>query len=142
MQWQKSIGQIVSQLDRVLAGTPMAGTSEILVRIGRKHNVSPYFIVGAAAKESSIGEAACSNNRFNVWGLAACNGIWYVPSFGSWEEAIDFYARFLNRQWPGHSTPYSFRGYAACSQCWASWISSWMSSRFGATGTRYPTGVI
>jgi len=117
----------------------MAGTGLILERHGRRHGVSPYFIVAVAATESSIGHAACSNNRFNVWGLSSCGSGWYVPSFRSWDEAIAFYADFLARRWPGHSTPYSFRGYAACDACWGRKVSEWMGRLFGVPAeTRYP----
>jgi flagellum-specific peptidoglycan hydrolase FlgJ len=117
----------------------MAGTGAILERHGRRYGVSPFFMVAVAATESSIGEAACSNNRYNVWGLASCVNSWHVPSFSSWDEAIAFYARFLSDRWPTHSTPYSFRGYAACSECWARKVSEWMGRLFGEPArTRYP----
>ncbi len=117
----------------------MAGTGTSLERWGRRFHVSPYFMAAAAATESSLGEAACSNNRYNVWGLSSCGSGWYVPAFASWDEAIAFYARFLASHWPGHSTPYSFTGYAACSPCWGRKVSEWMHSLFGVPAvTRYP----
>lgn len=138
-RWWKERGTVIDRLNRGLAGTPMGGTGAILERYGRIHHVSPYFMAAVAATESSLGVAACSNNRFNVWGLASCNQSWYVPSFRSWSEAIAFYARFLSGRWPGHSNPYSFRGYAACSDCWGRKTSYWMRSLFGvAPATRYP----
>jgi hypothetical protein len=138
-RWESTIGQVVHRLDRVLAPTPLAGTGRDLEEIGRHHHVSPYFIVAVAATESSIGRVACSSNHKNIWGLSSCGSGWYVPQFASWREAYTFFARFVNRQWPGHSTPYSFRGYAACSDCWARKVSSWMRSLFGvAAVTRYP----
>lgn len=138
-RWQRSVGQVVARLNRGLRGTPMAGTGIILERYGRRHGVSPFFIVAVAATESSIGHAACFNNRFNVWGLSSCGSGWYVPPFRSWDEAISFYADFLARRWPGHSTPYSFRGYAACDACWGRKVSEWMHSLFGVSSrTVYP----
>lgn len=122
-----------------MRGTPMAGTGILLERHGRRHGVSPYFMVAVAATESSIGVAACRNNRRNVWGLASCVNSWPVPYFETWDEAIAFYARFLASRWPGHSTPYSFRGYAACSECWARKVSYWMGALFGVPArTVYP----
>ena len=139
IRWERSVGQIVRRLDRGLRGTPMAGTGALLEREGRRHGVSPYFMAAVAATESSLGHAACSNNRFNAWGLANCTGIWYVPAFGSWGEAYAFYANFLASRWPGHSTPYSFNGYAACDDCWARKVSEWMSRLFGVSSkTAYP----
>lgn len=130
---------VVRKLERALAGSPMAGTGRDLEAVARRHHVSPYFIVAVAATESSIGRAACYPNRKNVWGLSSCGSGWYVPMFSTWAEAYEFFARYVNRQFPGHSTPYSFRGYAACSDCWARKVSSWMSSLFGgSTSTRYP----
>lgn len=137
--YEKSIERVIARLDQGLAGTPMEGTGAILERHGRRYGVSPYFIVAAAATESSIGEAACSNNPKNVYGLASCVNSWPVPYFETWDESISFYARFLSERWPGHSTPYSFRGYAACSDCWARKVSEWMHNLFGVPAvTRYP----
>jgi hypothetical protein len=139
LAWHRKVGKTVERLNRGLSGSPMAGTGIVLERHGRTQHVSPYFMAAVAATESSLGEAACSNNQYNVWGLASCNGSWYVPPFRSWDEAIAFYARFLSSRWPGHSTPYSFRGYAACSDCWGRKVSEWMHSLFGVSAeTRYP----
>ena len=130
---------VVNQLERGLRGTPMAGTARLLEAQGRRHRVSPFFMAAVAATESSLGRVPCSNNRKNVWGLASCVNSWPVPYFETWKEAIAFYARFLSSRWPGHSTPYSFRGYAACSDCWARKVSYWMRSLFGVPAeTRYP----
>lgn len=138
-KWWGARGQVIALLNRGLSGSPMARTGAVLEHWGRRYRVSPYFMAAVAATESSLGEAACSNNQYNVWGLASCNGSWYVPPFHSWDEAIAFYAHFLSSRWPGHSTPYSFTGYAACSQCWGAKTSSWMNSLFGVPAvTRYP----
>lgn len=137
-RWQRDVGQIIARLNRVVAGTAMSGTGADLERVGRRHHVSPYFIVAVAATESSMGDAACASNRYNAWGLSSCGSGWYVPAFGSWAEAYDFFARFINRQWPGHSSPWSFRGYAACSDCWARKVSEWMGSFGVRAETRYP----
>lgn len=138
-RWEKSVGRVVAHLERGLRGTPMEGTGILLERHGRIHGVSPYFMVATAATESSIGHASCSNNPKNVWGLASCVNSWPVPYFETWDEAISFYARFLAERWPGHSTPYSFRGYAACDDCWGRKVSSWMSSLYAVPAvTRYP----
>lgn len=117
----------------------MAGTGPILEREGRRHGVSPFFMAAVAATESSLGRAACGPGGFNAWGLGNCGTAWTVPSFGSWAEAIAYYADFLASRWPGHSTPYSFNGYAACDDCWARKTSEWMGSLFGVSNrTRYP----
>jgi len=138
-RWRRSVGQVVARLNRGLAGTPMAGTGAILERWGRRYGISPFFMAATAATESSLGAAACSNNRYNVWGLASCTGSWYVPAFASWDEAIAFYARYLTRTWSSHSTPYSFRGYAECDACWGRSVSELMSSLFGVPAvTTYP----
>ena len=130
---------VVSKLERGLAGSPMAGTARILEGQGRRYHVSPYFMAAVAATESSLGRVPCSNNRKNVWGLASCVNSWPVPYFETWKEAISFYARFLSSRWPSHSTPYSFRGYAACSECWAQKVSYWMRALFNVPAvTRYP----
>lgn len=112
----------------------------MLERVGREYGVSPYFIAGASGTESSYGAASCSNNPRNIWGLAACDGRWYVPYFDTWEEAFSFYAAFLNKQWPGHSSSYSFPGYSECDACWGRKTAEHMALLFGGVGngTRYP----
>jgi hypothetical protein len=138
-RWQRTVGHVVARLERGVRGTPMEGTGAILERHGRRYGVSPYFIVAVAATESSIGHAACSSNRMNVWGLSSCGSGWYVPHFRSWDEAILFFVQFIDRRFHGHSTPYSFRGYAACSDCWARKVSEWMGRLFGVPArTVYP----
>jgi len=138
-RWKASIGQVIARLERGLRGTPMEGTGASLERHGRRHGVSPYFMAATAATESSLGEAACGAGGYNAWGLGNCGSAWTVPSFGSWDEAIAYYARFLADGWPGHSTPYSFRGYAACDDCWGRKVSEWMSRLFGVHArTAYP----
>ena len=135
---QRAIDRVVAHLDRVLASTPMAGSGVYLERYGRQYGISPYFMVATAATESSIGRAACGTGGFNAWGLGNCGSAWSVPSFRSWAEAIAYYAHFLTR-WEGHSTPYSFRGYAKCDECWGRKVSEWMGSLFGVPArTTYP----
>ena len=129
----------VNVLERGLRGSPMAGTARLLEAQGRRHGVSPFFMAAVAATESSLGRVPCSSNRKNVYGLASCVNSWPVPYFETWKESISFFARFLAQRWKGHSTPYSFRGYAACSDCWARKVSYWMKSLFGVPpDTRYP----
>lgn len=133
---------IIQRLERGLRGTPMAGTGRILRDMGKRYNVSPFFMAAAAFTESSAGAAGCGNNPRNVWGLAACDGRWHVPYFNSWGEAIQFYARFVSRQWPSATSPYHFYGYAACDACWGRKTAFWMSSRFGVSSyTKYPAAL-
>ena len=125
---------ILRSLRRGLAGTPMQGTERALEAAGRRYGVSPVFMAAVAGTESSYGAAACSNNHFNVWGLSSCGSGWYVPQWSSWTQAFDFYARFLTSRWPGATTPYSYRGYAACSDCWGRSVSGHMA-RFGVSNS-------
>lgn len=128
---------IIRRLQRGLAGTPMSGSEGALLAAGRRYGVSPYFIAGIAGTESSFGAAACSNNRFNAFGLSSCGSGWSVPYFNSWSEAYDFMARFLTgrtsvtRGWPHARTTYDFHGYAACSSCWGAKTAQHMAGRFG-----------
>lgn len=122
---------VVRRLQRGLQGSPMEGSERALERAGWRHGISPFFMAAVAATESSLGRAACSNNRFNAWGLANCSGIWYVPAFGSWAEAYEFYARFLTGRWPNATSAYHYYDYARCDACWARKTASWMSSLFG-----------
>jgi hypothetical protein len=126
---------VAKHLNRALAGTPLAGTGYLLEQAGHKHGVSPYFMVAAAATESSLGRVPCSNNPKNIWGLASCTNSWPVPYFETWREAFHFYARFLAQRWPTASTPHHYYGYAACSSCWGDKTAWWMSRLFGVQAT-------
>ena len=119
------------KLNRGLAGSPMAGLGWILEREGHRQKVSPYLMAAAAATESSLGSAPCRSNPKNVWGLASCGNSWHVPYFRTWDEAIAFYARFLRSRWPGATSAYSYRGYAACDSCWGSKTAYHMQRLFG-----------
>lgn len=130
---------IISRLNRGLRGTPMEGLGRVLRDVGRAEDVSPFFMAAVAGTESSFGAAGCSNNPRNVWGLANCDGRWYVPYFNTWDEAIRFYADFLSDRWPSATSPFHFSGYAACDACWGRKTAYWMSSRFGVSAyTKYP----
>jgi hypothetical protein len=122
---------VVRTLQAGLRGTPMAGSERDLERAGRRWHVSPYFIAGIAATESTLGQAACANNRFNAFGLANCDGRWSVPPFRSWGEAYDFMGRFLKSRWPSARTPWDYSGYAACTACWGNSTAGHMRSLFG-----------
>jgi hypothetical protein len=122
---------VVNRLERGLRGTPMAGTGAVLERHGRRWGVSPFFMAAVAATESSLGAAACRNNRKNVWGLASCVNSWPVPYFHTWDDAVGFYARFLRQRWPSATSPFHYYGYAANSQAWGRRTAYWMRLLFG-----------
>lgn len=122
-----------ARLNAYLAGTPMQGIGRILVTQGRRWNVSPYFIVAVAAKESSHGHKPCYANRLNVWGLGACGTAWTPPVFKNWTQAVNYFVRFVRARWPGAVSPWSFAGY--CKGCEAEWAATvaWYMNRMGAT---------
>lgn len=128
---------VVRSLDRGLAGTPMAGTGRSLEASGWKWGRSPFFIAAIAESESSLGAAACSNDRFNAFGLSSCHSGWAVPQFRSWAHVYDFMGRYLTGHtsithgWPHARTTYDFSGYAACSSCWGASTERHMRKRFG-----------
>jgi hypothetical protein len=136
-EWNSSIGVHVRRLNRGLAGTPLAGLGHVFEQAGRRYGISPYFMAAASGTESSFGAAGCGNNPKNIWGLANCTGIWHVPYFETWDEAIGFYAKFLADRWPSATSPYHYYGYAACDACWGRKTSLHMQRFGGGTSTRY-----
>lgn len=129
---------VAQALNRGLAGSPMASTGFALEAAGWRWKVSPFFIAGIAATESSLGAAACSNNRFNAFGLSSCGGGWAVPAFRSWGEAYQFMGRFLKARWPRATSTYDYRGYAADSRAWGASTARHMADLFGVENeTRY-----
>ncbi len=111
----------IRKINRHLASTPMRGTGKIIYTQAKKHDVNPYFVIAVAHKESSLGEASCSNNPRNVWGLGACGRAWTPPYFRTWTQAVNYFIRFVERLWPRAQYPSQFYGY--CSGCEAEWSS-------------------
>lgn len=101
--------QVAAQLNRGLAGTPMAGTGFALEAAGWRYRVHPAFVAAVAGVESTYGAAVCE--RFNAWGLGSCGRAWRPPAFPSWKHAYDYFARFIRDRWPSALTPYDFHGY-------------------------------
>lgn len=136
-----STSKRVQIVNNYLSGSPMAGIGKILEKEGSIHNVSPYFIVAVAKKESSKGFAACSENKYNVWGLGACDRAWKVPKFKNWTQAVNYFVRFVNgktaqnkgKGWPSASNPHQFYGY--CSGCESEWsrVVSWVMYSLSGT---------
>lgn len=128
---------VARALNRGLAGSPMASTGFALEAAGWKWKVSPFFVAGIAATESSLGVAACPGT-LNYWGLASCGNGWNVPRFKTLAEAYMFVAHFLKSRWPNARTTYDYHGYAACSSCWGASTASHMLRLFGVGNyTRY-----
>jgi len=120
--------EVWGRIDRYLAnaGSPLAGQGRTLYAVGKRTNVHPAFIVAVSEFESSLGIHGCSNNRKNIWGLAACDGRWHVPYFNTWDEAIGFFAAFVNRTWPHARTPHDFHGYCEGGCGWGDYVSAYM----------------
>lgn len=136
---------VVARLNRYLARSPMHGLGATLERVGRREGVSPFFIVGVAGKESTLGSASCGSNPRNVWGLGACGRAWSPPYFRTWEHAVTYFARFVMgrtsvyRGWPSARTPYDFGGYCSgCESSWASAVLTHMARMQAGVSVRYP----
>jgi hypothetical protein len=115
----------------------MKGTGKIIVNQSRKYGISPYFVTGVAAKESSLGAAACGSNPKNVWGLGACGRAWTPPYYKSWVQAVNYFIRFIERRWPNANNPFQFYGYCSgCEDEWGSGVSTHMRNAGGGTNVR------
>lgn len=133
---------VAKRVQQGLRGTPLHGLGFVFEAEGWRTGLSPFFLVGASGTESSLGAAGCSGNRFNIWGLGACNRAWSVPVFPTWQRAIRYYADFIRRLWPRARTVYELHGY--CPPCgsygWGSKTYAWMRQLFGqvSSSIRYP----
>lgn len=78
-----------SAFNTMLAGTPMAGTGEALVRMEQTTGTNGLFTIGVANSESSFG-AACYNN--NPFGILTSGGLKY---FDSWGSAIQYFGELI-----------------------------------------------
>ena len=145
--WQRRLAEcqgrraVVAKLNAGLAGTPMKGTGIVLERAGWREHVHPAFMAAVAGVESAWGRLYCQ--RFNAWGLGSCPLLWHPPTFRSWAEAYDYYARFLRDRWPSARKPSDFHGYCRTpsgADC-PTWPSSvaWNMDRLGFPPTvTYP----
>lgn len=122
---------VARQVAHGLRGTPLQGLGFVFEAEAHRRNLSPFFLVGASGTESSLGAAGCSGNRFNIWGLGACNRYWHVPFFPTWRHAISYYADFIRQHWPHARTVYDLHGYCECgSLSWGSQTLAWMHRLF------------
>lgn len=127
----------IKRVNRYVKNTPMKGTGKIIVNQAEKYDINPSFVVGVAAKESSLGEASCSGNPKNVWGLGACGRAWNAPYFQTWVEAVNYFIRFVVRQWPRADNPFQFSGYCnGCEVEWGNAVSTHMRRISGTTEVR------
>ena len=126
----------IKKINRHLASTPMKGTGKILYNQSKKYGVNPYFVIAVAHKESSLGQAACSRNPRNVWGLGACGRAWTPPHFSNWVQAYNYFLRFLDDRWPSAVYPSQFYNY--CSGCMDEWANGveYRMQLFGSKTTR------
>ena len=130
--------QTARTLNRALAATPMAGTGWKLEQTGHRWKIHPALIAAIAGTESSFGRVPCRNDRFNSYGLASCTNSWPVPRFRSWAHSFQFMGKFLSERWPRARTPFDYRGYAACSDCWGRKTAYWMKWLGFGSSVRYP----
>jgi hypothetical protein len=119
-------------------GCALRGQAFTIEDVGWREHTSPAFMVGASFTESSGGDAACSGNPKNIYGLSSCGSGWYVPYFKTWRESFTFFARFIHRRWPGARTAYQLPGYSACDACWGPRTALWMSRLGFGPGLAYP----
>lgn len=122
----------------------LRGQAFTIEAVGWSHHLSPAFMVGAAMTESSGGDAACSSNPRNIWGLNSCSGGYFihgpVPQFPTWASAFDYFASFVQERWPGARTVWDLVGYCGCgTAAWGNRTFSFMA-RLGFGGGRlaYP----
>lgn len=123
---------LAQQVNKGLAGTPIAHLGFAFEAEGHRRNLNPFFLAGASGTESSLGVYGCQGNRFNIWGLGSCDRYWQVPHFYTWQQAIRYYADFIKTTWPHARTVYDLSGYCECgSAAWGGKTSAWMSRLFG-----------
>ena len=109
---------VISNLNRALAGTPMAGQGAILEHVGRLYRLHPAFIAAVAAFEGGFDLDRHTGLRpclpYNPYGISSCGAAWTAPRFRSWAESIAYAARFLSSRWPRARTAYDYPGFCTC----------------------------
>lgn len=103
-----------AQLDKRLAGTPLAGLGAYFLSEGSRFQIDPRLVVAIAGAESSFGGRICT--PFNAW-----NWFWEGPCrprrpdgstpspFRDWERGIEVVSKFLKKS-------YVLKGYTTIPQ--------------------------
>lgn len=121
-----------SDFDKMLKGTPMAGTGEYFERLEEEYGINGVFAIAVAEKESSLGLHQA--NRNNVWGRRATGGGWM--SWNSLGESILSFGGYMNTsRYKGKSIESVGKIY--CPPTYESWtigVRSLMTKRYSLTG--------
>lgn len=103
-----------ARLDAYLAGSPMAGTGDIMARAALEYGVDPRLCAAISTVESGKGTACFE--PYNAWG-------WGINAGGmgwtSWEEAIRGHTKGLANGYGGRLTPEGAQRY--CPTPWRYW---------------------
>lgn len=86
-------GLTASAYNKMLAGTPLAGTGASWERMEKTTGTNALFAIGVSNSESSFG-AACSNN--NPFGILTSSG--RLRYFDSWDSAIQYFGELIAGQ--------------------------------------------
>jgi len=79
-------------------GSPLIGYGKNFASAGKGSNVNPALMVAIGQQESSLGTAGIVRDHpYNYYGLTKPGGGW--AEFGSWEEAIDYQAKYLREEY-------------------------------------------
>lgn len=119
----------IDNLNRFLAGSPMAGLGEVFYNEAKKHGIDPRLSPAIARIESGLGSA--TPGGFNAYGMTAGTvpghprrGGW--QAFYSWEDAIACHIAFIKSKWGTGAGPFNMKGYAT-SPAWPAKVNSAMS---------------
>lgn len=85
-------GLTASAYNKMLEGTPLAGTGASWERMEKTTGTNALFAIGVSNSESSFG-AACYNN--NPFGILTGGGLKY---FDSWDSAIQYFGELIAGQ--------------------------------------------
>lgn len=85
-------GLTASAFNKMLAGTPLAGTGASWERMEKTTGTNALFAIGVSNSESSFG-AACYNH--NPFGILTGGGLKY---FDSWDSAIQYFGELIAGQ--------------------------------------------
>lgn len=93
-------GLTAADIDRVVAGSPLAGLGAVFVAAERQYQVNAGALLAMAVLESDWGRSRLAQERHNLFGFMAYDSnIDAARYFSSSEECVLFVASYLQREY-------------------------------------------
>lgn len=114
--------------NKMLEGTPMAGTGEGFVRMEERYGTNGLFAIGVAGSESGIGAACYGHNPYGMLSRGR------LITYSSWEEATMAFGKLIDSNIYARASSIGAINQIYCpgdGGYWSTKVNSIMNSRLG-----------